>query len=562
MKKYTSLFFWLFFTQFAFSQFDYDLNADSTYFRSGTGWIYNNGLSYYMIPSSQIAPIQFSGKVTNIGNLLFTGLHLNTVIEMGANTATVVSSNIDLMSGMSDSLFSATTYTPSWGLGLYTITSSFEGDFADEAPANNTTVDSFEITESIYAVDNGIQQSSFTNVVSNLNSPIQIGNIMEIFGDGYIDAISVKIDANPASVNRLVFCVLYKYNSSTGDFEFMNQTADHLVQNSDLNNFIELPLSTAATVDAGDLILVCAGHYGEPQEVHIELAQPAEEGTVLGFIDGGATIFMLTAPKAIMVRPNIVTYTTIHNTIEICDGESITVGTSTYSTSAVYEDFFAATVGDDSLVVTHLTVVFPYTINQTIPICAGGQVVVGTSIYTSAGTYIDSLLTVNSGCDSVVHTTVTILPPIDLSITALTYELTSNATGVSYQWVDCDNGNSPIVGATNQSFQSGAIGNYAVIIDNGSCTEMSACYPITALGITHNSEFQVNIFPNPSPGIFNLSGLPSNAEVEVLNFLGEAVWKAHATGETILDISHLASGIYHVRIYCDNVYFVDKLIKQ
>ena len=55
---------------------------------------------------------------------------------------------------------------------------------------------------------------------------------------------------------------------------------------------------------------------------------------------------------------------------------------------------------------------YPTTTTDTITICEGGSVTVGTSIYNTAGSYIDTLQTTN-GCDSIVNTTVEVM---DLTI--------------------------------------------------------------------------------------------------------------------------------------------------
>jgi hypothetical protein len=52
---------------------------------------------------------------------------------------------------------------------------------------------------------------------------------------------------------------------------------------------------------------------------------------------------------------------------------------------------------------------------------------------------------------------------LDLSVTATSTTLSANATGVTYQWIDCDT-NTAIPGAINQVFEPTESGNYAVEI--------------------------------------------------------------------------------------------------
>ena len=90
--------------------------------------------------------------------------------------------------------------------------------------------------------------------------------------------------------------------------------------------------------------------------------------------------------------------------INTCPGVITTVGTHTYSVAGIYRDTFSRIGGlCDSVVITNLTIrpVSAYT--RSIGICPGGYVVVGTHVYTSAGTYRDTLRNY-VGCDSVLTT--------------------------------------------------------------------------------------------------------------------------------------------------------------
>src|SRR5690606_3645392 len=55
----------------------------------------------------------------------------------------------------------------------------------------------------------------------------------------------------------------------------------------------------------------------------------------------------------------------------------------------------------------------------------------------------------------------------------------ANQGGATYQWLDCNNGNLPIGGATGQTYVPVVTGNYAVQVTIGGCTETSGCELIT-----------------------------------------------------------------------------------
>ncbi|MEZ4915243.1 MAG: gliding motility-associated C-terminal domain-containing protein [Chitinophagales bacterium] len=101
-----------------------------------------------------------------------------------------------------------------------------------------------------------------------------------------------------------------------------------------------------------------------------------------------------------VIQPSIFT-----QTISICEGEIFAAGSNFYNTSGTYTDTLQNYWNCDSLLITELSV-YPIQQNfQTIAICPGDSVLVGTSWYKNEGTYTD-LLQTTYGCDSVVTTQV------------------------------------------------------------------------------------------------------------------------------------------------------------
>ncbi len=95
--------------------------------------------------------------------------------------------------------------------------------------------------------------------------------------------------------------------------------------------------------------------------------------------------------------------------VSVCNGESFTVGSSTYSATGTYQDFFVTPAGCDSLVVLNLTVLPTPETALDISICNGESFTVGSSTYNTSGTYTD-VLTAANGCDSTVTLNLTVLP--------------------------------------------------------------------------------------------------------------------------------------------------------
>ncbi|MCB9048393.1 MAG: gliding motility-associated C-terminal domain-containing protein [Lewinellaceae bacterium] len=89
-------------------------------------------------------------------------------------------------------------------------------------------------------------------------------------------------------------------------------------------------------------------------------------------------------------------------TENICQYETFTVGSSDYTTSGNYTDVLTAANGCDSIVYLDLTVFPEKTRSLDISICVGSSYTVGTSTYTQAGVYVDTLMSAATGCDSIV----------------------------------------------------------------------------------------------------------------------------------------------------------------
>jgi gliding motility-associated-like protein len=89
----------------------------------------------------------------------------------------------------------------------------------------------------------------------------------------------------------------------------------------------------------------------------------------------------------------------------LCEGQSITVGDTTYSTTGVYAKKFTTINGCDSIIVTNIKVSGVVSKIQNITLCVGQSVAVGDTIYRTSGKYVKKIASF-FGCDSVITTNV------------------------------------------------------------------------------------------------------------------------------------------------------------
>ncbi len=186
-------------------------------------------------------------------------------------------------------------------------------------------------------------------------------------------------------------------------------------------------------------------------------------------------------------------------------------------------------------------------------------------VWTSSNTYMDTIMNA-AGCDSVMTINLTI-NTVDTAVMVNGFTLTANAAGATYQWLDCNNGNAPIPGETNQVFNPSGNGDYAVQITQNGCTATSACYNITGVGI-NNMAFASSILlhPNPSTGKLqlDLGENYANVQIQISNTNGQLVFDQNydQANQLNLNLTNLVAGVYFVAIHTENKSAILKLIKE
>ncbi|GAB5416562.1 MAG: hypothetical protein Crog4KO_34000 [Crocinitomicaceae bacterium] len=138
-------------------------------------------------------------------------------------------------------------------------------------------------------------------------------------------------------------------------------------------------------------------------------------------------------------------------------------------------------------------------------------------------------------------------------------ELQAGELGATYQWVDCDNSNQAISGETTQSFEPTSNGNYACVIDNGSCSDTTDCFAVTTIGIEETFYSQFSISPNPARSTINIQSEIAIENVSIQNTLGQMVLET--TGQTI-DISNYPNGVYLITIFTEDGSSTKRFIKE
>lgn len=217
------------------------------------------GLKYYQIPLTQVAPIDFSTKVNNVGAADLTNVQFNLDVNTGAFTSS--SAGVTINPGAQDSLFSD-QYNPSAN-GVYDITRTLTSNEVDDIPTNNVFAPlSIEVNDFIYARDNGVLDG-WTS--SNGTAPFETGNYYDCYTDATVYGLDVIL-ASSSPTNGSEFAIkIYRFNpAGTSYFEYMEYMMESLsIQTAPgMNNTVlRIPFISPVNLTAGETYYVVVESY-------------------------------------------------------------------------------------------------------------------------------------------------------------------------------------------------------------------------------------------------------------------------------------------------------------
>lgn len=264
-------------------------------------------VTYYQVPESQVQALNFSAFAENIGYNTQTNVQLSVDVNDGSGSvfSGMSSALASLAAGASDSLAITTTFTPA-GIGSYDVTMNLSQTETDDVTSNNQSILNFAVTDTVYAIDNGIYGGQWWNLddgAGNSNA-FQIGAIYEVVANEWASSASVFIGDN-TTPGVLLEMSIYEYNTGSQTYDFVETTDSYTVDNSDLGNWVTLRFVTDVQLTAGTDYLVSAVHYGGPESLYIGYGTNASfrGATLSNDNDGSAT--WSSQPRTPMIRLNL-----------------------------------------------------------------------------------------------------------------------------------------------------------------------------------------------------------------------------------------------------------------
>jgi len=152
-----------------------------------------------------------------------------------------------------------------------------------------------------------------------------------------------------------------------------------------------------------------------------------------------------------------------YNEESICDGDSLLFDTSYVNVDGFHISNTIDSLGYPDIIVTELSNIPITSSTQSLSICNGDSLVVGSNVYTSFGNYTDTLISFN-GCDSIIYT--------NLIVNNNSYSFDTLVSSVSIIW---------------NGIPLSLSGDYSIILGN-----LLGCDSIVNLNFTYNDMSAIN----------------------------------------------------------------------
>lgn len=334
-----------------------------------------------------------------------------------------------------------------------------------------------------------------------------------------------------------------------------NNTATYTLTNSQgCDSIISLDLTVNQPTSATDVITACESYTWM-------------NGNTYTSNNNSATYILTNAAgcdSVVTLNLTILNSTASTDVQTACDSYTWIDGNTYTSSNNSATHTLTNAQGCDSIVTLDLTI-FNNSTSTDIQEACGSYTWIDGVTYTASTNNTTFVLTNAQGCDSIITLDLTI-NDVDASVTSNDPTLTANASGATYQWMDCNNGFTIIPGETAQEFTATQNGDYAVVVTENNCSDTSACQTISSIGLDEFKEGDImQVFPNPTSDIFTVVFNESikDATLEVYTMDGRLLYSSEVnSGETSISSADWARGSYLVTVRSSETNVTIHLLKE
>ena len=435
-------------------------------------------------------------------------------------------------------------------------------------PTYNYTETDYVCSGASYTFPDGTTQNNITSQVIHTSNLLTVGSMCD-------SIITTTVNVNPTYNLTETGYVCPGENYTFPDGNTQNNITSQVIHTSNLltagsmcDSIITTTVNVNPTYNLTETGYVCSGaSYTFPDgttqnNIMAQVLHTSNLLTVGSMCDSIIT-------TTVNVNP-------IYNLTEtdyVCSGASYTFPDGTTQnniTAQVLHTSNLLTVGSmcDSIITTTVNVNPIYNLTETDSVCSGESYtfpdgttqnnitaqVIHSSNFQSAGTL----------CDSIIVTTINVTEVVT-SVSVSGFTITAGAMAASYQWLDCDNGYSEIIGEVSQSFTPAINGNYAVEVSQNSCVDTSACTLISGLGIKENGfNLKTRLYPNPTEGIVTVvfDKEYSDIHIAIKDVTGRVLGMGNYINAKMISINlQQTTGVYFIEISTESEKAVFKILK-
>lgn len=338
------------------------------------------------------------------------------------------------------------------------------------------------------------------------------------------------------------------YTSPSGNYTWTTtgSYSDTLPNSSGCDSIISINLTIYGATTGTDVVTACSTYTWI-------------DGNTYYTSNNSATYTLQTSQgcdSVVTLDLSIVTSVTGTDVVSTC-GSYTWIDGNTYTSSnnsATYT--LQSSQGCDSIVTLNLTIGTSVSGTDVVSAC-GSYTWIDGNTYTSSNNTATHTISGGSvnGCDSVVTLNLTINALPDNSVTNNDPILQANASGATYQWLDCDNNFFALPNATQQQFEPPFNGSYAVMITQNGCSDTSACISVTTVGLDETAlPSQTTVFPNPTDGkvTIDFGKTVGTAEIVIRSVNGTLILSKHVEGsKSVMLQLETAPGVYFIEVQKD-----------
>ena len=482
-----------------------------------------------------------------------SGQYLDTLLNsVGCDSIVTLNLIINSATSSTVSVSACNSYTSPSGNIIWTSSGTYLDTVLNSVGCDSIITTVLTINQTTFNTVNEVVCDSYLWLSNNqlyTNSGNYYDTTLNSVGCDSIITLSLTINNSSSSASSVTTCESFLWPQNGSLYVASGQYMDTVLNTLGCDSIITLNLTINNSTSSTENISACNSYT-------------SASGNYVWALSGTYTDTVYNAVGCDSIITTILIINSPSNSIQMesaCESYFWVSNNQTYTNSGTYIDTVVNTAGCDSVITLNLTINHN-TSHSLVENSCGVYTAPNGSQYLASGQYVVTIAN-SQGCDSVITIDLTV-NSIDTTVTKTGFELSANAMGYSYQWLDCNQSMSPISGATDRLFTASQSGNYAVEIADSVCLFRSNCHEVLGVGVEDVQLIVVSVYPNPVDDeltVFNPNG--KVLTIQVTDLAGKYVLGENsAEKKLMIDFTDLKSGVYIIQVESENRVFVQKLV--